>query len=59
MKVKDIQLAVYQMHNNKYPKIEISRVLNISDAEVELYLEENSKHKRMLERADKVWSCVK
>jgi len=55
LKVKDVQLAVYQIHKNKYPKIEISRVLHISDAEVEMYFEENRKHERLLKKLDEEW----
>jgi len=50
-----VQLAVYQIHNNKYPKIDISRVLHISDAEVETYLKDNQRHERLLKRLDEEW----
>lgn len=51
-KITDRELAVYQMHNNRYSKVEIADALKISDEAVEWCLEKNKKHPLRLENMD-------
>jgi len=52
VKITDCELAVYQMHKNRYNKIEISNALGISDEAVEWCLEKNTHHLRKLAEMD-------
>jgi len=52
MKITDRELAVYQMHKNRYSRIEIADALKISDEAVDYCLEKNRFHLRKLADMD-------
>ena len=52
MKITDRELAVCQMHKNRYTRIEIADALKISDETVDWILNKNSYHLRKLAEMD-------
>ncbi|HCD07676.1 MAG TPA: hypothetical protein DEQ50_05330 [Lactobacillus sp.] len=44
VQITDRELAVFQMHNNRYSRNEIAKALGISNQTVEYCLEKNKKY---------------